>query len=52
MKGKKIKTIATLLIIAIVITLLKKYPDVTILSIGVGAIIIIGMWLIEVDKEE
>ena len=51
MKGKKIKTIATLLIVGGLIALLNKYPEETILLIGIGAIIIIGLWIIEVDTD-
>jgi len=51
MKGKKIKTIATLLIIGGLIALLRKYPEITVLAIGIGAIIIIGLWVIEVDTD-
>ena len=48
---KGMKTIVTLLIIGGIIALLQKYPEETVLLIGSGAIIIIGLWIIEVDTE-
>jgi len=51
MKGNKIKIIITLLLIGGIIALLRKFPEETILLMGIGAIIIIGLWVIEVDEE-
>ena len=48
---KGMKTIVSLLIIGGIIALLQKYPEETILLIGCGAIIIIGLWVIEVDTD-
>ena len=52
MKSKTIKIILTLLIIYGVYRLLKAYPDQMVLILGVLAIVIIGTWLLQADKEE
>jgi len=51
MKRKIVKIIITLLILYGIYALIKKFPEETILVLGIGSIIIIGLWLLEVDKE-
>jgi len=51
MKGNKIKVIFTILILIAIYSFMQKFPDETILAIGIGAIIIIGMWIIELENQ-
>lgn len=46
-----IRTILLLLIISGIGYLVSKFPDEGVLVIGIGAIIIIGIWLVQLTKE-
>jgi hypothetical protein len=52
MKAKIIKIILYLIIIAGVVALIKKFPDQTILVLGIVVVLIIGKWLLDADKKE
>ncbi len=51
MKGNKIKIILTILILIAIYSFMQKFPDETILVLGIGAVIIIGMWIIELENQ-
>lgn len=46
-----IRIILMLLIISGIGYLVSKFPDEGVLVIGIGAIIIIGIWLLQANKE-
>jgi phosphate starvation-inducible membrane PsiE len=51
MKKNILKGIAIIAVIALVIYLGKKFPDQMVLIIGISLILIIGLWLMEADKD-
>jgi len=50
--NKKLKIILTILVLIGIYYLAKSYPDEVIIIAGIGLIVIIGMWLMEVEKKE
>jgi len=52
MKSKTVKIILTLLIIIGVVSLIQKFPDEMVLILGIGLILIIGSWLMQLEKNE
>jgi len=52
MKSKTVKIILTLLIIIGVVSLIQKFPDEMVLILGIGLVLIIGSWLMQLEKNE
>lgn len=51
---KNIFNIKTLLFLGIIIAsgyLVSKYPDYSILTIGIAIILVIGIWLLQVERD-